>query len=199
MYPVAPILDQYESMLHGNVARILDVAFNSPAGGADRWDGVMKQFELPNSPTKERGRIAAQRQHVRGAFPEEVEQVLGALAFQARQTLDHVWAAHQQALQADPSAMQRLNALAASLPTLAAQQRAAYEQALRPKPATGAGVAGIFANVRATAEINPWNKWRVDERQTTLSCRGCGSAQQTELVFTCKYCGNNLFGDAPTT
>ncbi len=194
MLEVAPILDRYESLLHGHVAQILDVALSSPPGGAARWDQVMGVFGLASTvPKHQRGAVAAQRRHNRGAFPEEVTQVLQCLAQDAHRTLGQIWAIHHAEIQSDPAVAARFQAIAAQVQNLVATQTQAYHQALRPPPQTGAGLGGIFANVRATAEINPWNSWK-QERQITLQCPGCGAAQTAELVFTCKFCGNNLFG-----
>ena len=195
MSTLAALLERFEAVLHGHVAQVLDVAAGSPAGGADRWDGILGVFGLCSLvPRESRGAAAAKRGQTRGALPEDVELVLARVAHDARQTLAGIQAAHAAELSADPGMRARFDGLAASIATLASTQRAAYEVSLRPPPSTGAGLAGIFANVRATAEINPWNRWRA-ERQITLQCAGCGAAQSAELVFTCKFCGNNLFGE----
>ena len=194
MHAIGSLLDRFESVLFGHVGHVLEVAATSPAGGAGRWEEVLRHFGIEGMPRQERGPAAAKRGHARGAFPEEVEHVLQAIAHLAYASLTDLTRAHDGALRADPQAAHRVHTIAAGLGMLALQQRQAYEEQLRPKPATGAGVAGIFANARATAEISPWKQWTA-EYQTTLRCPGCGAAQQAELVFTCKYCGGNLFGD----
>lgn len=194
MHPIGALLDRFESVLFGHIGHVLEVAATSPAGGAGRWEELMTHFGLQGMPREERGPTAAKRGHPRGAFPEEVEQVLQAIATMASSSLGELRAVHEPALRADPGAAARLDAIAMRLGVLALEQRRVYESELRPKPTTGAGVAGIFANARATAEIRPWKRWTMDHHMT-LQCPGCGAAQQAELVFTCKYCGGNLFGE----
>jgi hypothetical protein len=193
MNELGPLLDRFESVLFGHVGHVLEVAASSPAGGAGRWEDVLAHFGLRGIPREERGAAAAKRGHTRGAFPEEVELVLQSIVMMAHRSLNDLQGTYGGALQSDPAAATRLSALGARLGVLVAEQREAYERQLRAKP-TGAGVAAIFANARATAEISPWKNWSV-EYQRTLQCPGCGAAQQAELVFTCKYCGSNLFGD----
>jgi hypothetical protein len=193
MNELGAVLDRFESVLFGHIGHVLDVAATSPAGGAGRWEDVLAHFGLEGIPREERGAAAAQRGQPRGAFPEEVERVLQSIVMMAHSSLNQFRGAHGPALQADPAAQARVSALAARLGILVSEQREAYERQLRAKP-SGTGVAAIFANARATAEISPWKGWSM-EYQRTLQCPGCGAAQQAELVFTCKYCGSNLFGD----
>jgi hypothetical protein len=194
MHPLGDVIDRFESVLFGHIGHVLEVAAISPAGGAGRWEEVLTHFGLEGMPREERGPTAAKRRHPRGAFPEEVELVLQAIVHMAHASLTELRGAYGGALQADPSAAARVSALATRLGVLAVEQRQVYERQLRPKKSGGAGVAGIFANARATAEISPWKSWTT-EYQSTLQCPGCGAAQQAELVFTCKYCGGNLFGE----
>ncbi len=188
------LLDNFEQTLLNHVAHVLTIASESPPGGAAKWESVLASLGLEGVPSGERGRIAAQRSHVRGAFPEEVEHVLAVLAIQARQTLQFIAGHHQQEIWADPLLGERFAKLDAKLITLAETERAGYEKSLKPAPSKGAGVGGIFANVRASKEISLWNNVKWDQ-QFSLTCPGCGGAQQVVLVFTCKYCGANLFGE----
>jgi hypothetical protein len=185
------VLDNFEATLRNQVALILETATGSPPGGGPRWDEVLAAFGLQGVPTDQRGAVAAQRVHNRGAFPEEVEQVMLALSHQAWATLGqmHGWGLTQHS----PHLQSRMDALAQQIRTMSSEQRRAYEDGLRPKPVVGPGVAAIFANAKATAQINPWGHLKYSD-QLTLACPGCGAPQQTELQFDCKFCGNSLFG-----
>jgi hypothetical protein len=187
----ATVLANFEATLRNQVALVLETATGSPAGGGPRWDEVLGSMGVTGVPAAERGAVASQRQHNRGAFPEEVEAVFLALAHQAWDTLQqiHGWGLAQQR----PDLQGKLDALAQQIRTLSADQRQAYEEGLRPKPVVGAGVAAIFANARATAQINPWGHLKYSD-QLTLACPGCGAPQQAQLVFDCRFCGNSLFG-----
>ena len=187
----AAMLEAFETTLRNQVAFVLEIAAGSPAGGGPAWDGVLGRFGLDGAPPDRRGALAAARGHTRGAFPEEVEAVLLALSHLAFTTLGQM----QAGAAALPHAQPRLQALAQKVSTLAADQRRAYEELLRPRPVVGAGVAGIFANARATAQLNPWGHLKYDDR-LTLSCPGCGAPQQAHLVFDCRFCGSSLFGSA---
>jgi hypothetical protein len=194
MHSLGVLLDRFESVLFGHVGHVLEVAATSPAGGAGRWEEVLGHFGIEGMPRAERGPAAARRGHARGAFPEEVELVLQAIVAMATASLADLRHVYGGALAADPGAAARVQAMSARLGGLALEQRQAYEAGVRPKPVVGTGVAAIFANAKATAEISPWKSW-TNQYQTTLQCPGCGAAQQAELVFTCKYCGGNLFGE----
>lgn len=185
----AAALDQFESTLRNQVAFVLEVATSSPAGGGPKWSEVLAQFSIQGVEPSQRGAVASQRRHNRGAFPEEVEAVLLALSHQAWAALQGLWGWAQS----QPELAPRITAVGERVRTLSTDQRKAYEEGLRPKPVVGAGVAGIFANARATAQINPWGHLSYSD-QLTLTCSGCGAPQQAELVFDCRFCGNSLFG-----
>jgi hypothetical protein len=182
-------LDHFEATLKNQVAMIADAARSSPAGGGPRWVEIVIHFGLPD--IENRGQVAGQRKHPRGAFPEEVESVMGVLAQQAHHTLQQMlgWGL----LQARPDLQPRVQMLQTRLASLAEEQRKSYEDALAPKKVTGAGVGGIFANAMATKQINPWADLKYDQ-QYTLSCPGCGAPQQMELEFNCRFCGGSMFG-----
>lgn len=180
-------IDAFEATLRNQVAFVLETAAGSPPGGGPAWDGVLGRFGIPGAPPDRRGALAASRGHTRGAFPEEVEAVLLALSHLAFRTLQHLHAPESPPLQA------RLYALGEQVSSLAAVQRRAYEELLKPRPVVGAGVAGIFANARATAQLNPWGHLKYDDH-LTLACPGCGAPQQAQLVFDCRFCGSSLFG-----
>jgi hypothetical protein len=187
----AAMLEAFEATLRNQVAFVLETAAGSPAGGGPAWAGVLERFGIEGAPPDRRGAVAASRGQSRGAFPEEVEAVLLALSHLASVTLRQM-----QAMAAtQPHAQARLQSLVGRVSTLATDQRRAYEDLLRPRPVVGAGVAGIFANARATAQLDPWRSCKYDDH-LTLSCPGCGAPQQAHLVFDCRFCGSSLFGPA---
>ena len=189
MIDPAALLDQFEATLKNQVALIEETARSSPAGGGPQWAEIVRHFGLPD--IENRGRVAGERKHPNGAFPDELETVVSVLAGQASQTLDHMLGFGM--LEHRPDLRPRVEAIAATIASLAATQRKAYTESLAPKRVTGAGVGSIFANVKASKQINPWADLKYD-RQFTLSCPGCGAPQQVALEFVCRFCGCNLFG-----
>lgn len=189
----AATIDAFEATLRNQVAFVLETAAQSPAGGGPVWDGVLGRFGIAGAPADRRGALAAGRGQTRGALPEEVEAVLLSLSHMAWATLQGLHALGEPSGRSDLAA--RLSGLANQVSTLAVVQRRAYEDLLRPKPVVGAGVAAIFANARATAQLNPWGHLKYDD-QLTLACPGCGAPQQVELQFDCRFCGGSLFGAA---
>jgi hypothetical protein len=187
----AAMLEAFEATLRNQVAFVLETAAGSPAGGGPAWAGVLERFGIEGAPPDRRGAVAASRGQTRGAFPEEVEAVLLALSHLASVTLRQM----QTMAAEEPHAQARLQSLVGRVSTLATDQRRAYEDLLRPRPVVGAGVAGIFANARATAQLDPWRSCKYDDH-LTLSCPGCGAPQQAHLVFDCRFCGSSLFGPA---
>ena len=93
MHDPADVLDAFEATLRNQVAFVLQTAGGSPPGGGPGWDGVLARFEIAGARPDRRGALAASRGLSRGAFPEEVEQVLLALSHRAWQTLHsmHAW------------------------------------------------------------------------------------------------------------
>ena len=191
MHDPATVLDSFEATLRNQIAFVLHTASGCPPGGGPAWDEVLGHFGIQGVGPDRRGPLAASRGLMRGAFPEELEQVMLALSHMAWNTLQgmHAWGlTHDR-----PELQAKWQALAQRVQVLAAEQRGAYEAELKPKPAVGAGVAAIFANARATAQINPWGHLSYSDR-LTLTCPGCGAPQQAALVFDCRFCGNSLFG-----
>jgi ribosomal protein L37AE/L43A len=189
---IHPLLDQFEATLKNQVAQLQAAAKSAAPGGVGDWEGVVAHFGLPPIDRAQRVQQAGQRRHTRGAFPEEFEAVVARLGQQAAQMLAQMQHWHAAALAADPSAAQRVQGLAQTVAELAAEQRRAYEDGLKPKTGVG-GLAGIFANASATAKLTPWADLEYDTH-LTLSCPSCGSPQRTRLVFCCEYCGSSLFG-----
>jgi hypothetical protein len=185
------VLDELEATLRNQCAFVLEVAAASPPGGGPQWDNVMSSCRVVGVAPPQRGALAGSRGHHRGAFPEEVEAVITAIAAHAAATLHAIgpWLHHHH-----PDLAGRLHELAVTVAGLPADRRRAYERSLTTKPA-GAGVSSIFANARATAQIDPWSRTKYDS-SLTLSCASCGSPQTSELSFDCKFCGNNLFSGA---
>lgn len=192
----ASVLQNFEATLRNQVALVLETATGSPAGGGPQWDRVLSAFAITGVAADERGAVARQRGRTRGAFAEEVERVLVALSQQAWATLQQIqgWGLTRQR----PDLQPHLDALAQQIHTLSVDQCKAYEDGLRPRRVVGAGVASIFANAKATAQINPWGQLKYSD-QLTLSCPGCGAPQRAELVFDCKFCGSSLFGPPKQT
>ena len=189
---VDQLLDQFEATLKNQLAQLQEAAKSAAPGGVGDWEGVVAHFGLPPIERARRVQQAGQRGHTRGAFPEEFEAVVDQLAQQAQQLLTQLHGWHAAALAADPAAAGRLEQLTQTVASLAAEQRRAYEDGLKPTTGVG-GLAGIFANASATAKLSPWAELEYDTH-LTLSCPGCGSPQRTRLVFDCEYCGSSLFG-----
>lgn len=189
---VAHLLDQFEATLKNQLAQIRESAKSAAPGGVGEWEGVVTHFGLTGPARADRVKQAGQRGHSRGAFPEEFEAVVGALALQANQVLQNMQAWYGPALAADPSTATRLQTLAGKVQQLGSEQRKAYEDEIKPKTGVG-GIAGIFANAQATAQLVWWKDLEYDEH-LTLACPTCGSPQRTRLRFDCEYCGSSMFG-----
>lgn len=185
------VLGQFEATLKNQVAQLQSAAKGSAPGGVGDWEDVVRHFGLTGLERAERVREAGRRGHTRGAFPEEFEAVVHALAVQAHQVLTQLHGLHAQTLATDPNAAARFQKLGTKVQKLASEQRKAYEDAIKPKTGT-AGLAGIFANAAATSKLTPWANLDYDTH-LTLSCPGCGSPQRTRLTFDCEYCGSSLF------
>ncbi|KIG12024.1 hypothetical protein DB30_02109 [Enhygromyxa salina] len=185
------VLDQFEATLKNQIAQLQGAAKSAAPGGVGDWEAIVTHFGLPEIERSERLQQAGQRGHTRGAFPDEFEAVVAVLGRQASALLDQLGGWHQAALATDPSAASRVDALRTSVNQLAADQRKAYEDGIKPRTGVG-GLAGIFANASATAKLTPWANLEYDP-QLTLACPGCGSPQRTRLVFDCEYCGTPLF------
>lgn len=186
------LLEQFEATLKNQVAELQAAASSAAPGGVGDWERIVAYFGLPTSLKKQRVQAAIQRQHRRGAFPEEFEAVTEALAQQAELLLNQIQLWHSATLASEPAARARVGSLLETVRGLAQNQRTAYEASITPKTGV-AGLAGIFANASATASLTPWAHVTYDT-QLTLSCPGCGSPQCTRLAFDCEFCGASLFG-----
>ena len=182
------VLDHFEHTLQSHAGYALAVARDCPPGGSTAWDAIMSQLGLTPLPPEQRGPAAAEARITRGALPQQVHQVLSVLATQAGQTLDLI--CHQYGPPAAASA--RVGALRTRLGGFADSQVQTYEAELRPARRGGTGLAGIFANVKATAQLDPWKSLKFDN-QLTLACPTCGAVQKTALRFDCEFCRGSLF------
>ncbi|HGG56617.1 MAG TPA: hypothetical protein ENK31_02345 [Nannocystis exedens] len=181
------ILDHFEFTLKNQVAELQTVAKCSAPGGVGDWEQIVAHFGLPAIERKERVKQAGLRRHHRGAFSEEFEAVMGVLAAQAGLVLQQLERQFGPAL----ANHMRFAEFVRMVGTLAADQRAAYEDAIQVRTGTS-GLASIFANASATSKLTPWANLEYDP-QMTLSCPSCGSPQRTRLIFDCEYCGSSLF------
>lgn len=185
-------LAQFEDTFKQQIAMIVHHARSAAPGGVGGdWAEVVQHFGLPAKNNAERAQLAGQASHTRGAMPEELEAVLGALAEQAGQVLGQMGQVFGPQLAADADAAARYRELSEQVQRMPGEQRKAYTDETKPK--TGTGIAGLFANAAATAKLSPWANVKYDSH-FTLSCPGCGSPQRQRLIFNCEYCGANLFG-----
>ncbi len=185
------ILDHFEFTLKNQVAELQSAAKCSAPGGVGDWEQIVAHFGLPAIARTERVKQAGLRGHRRGAFSEEFEAVMGALAVQAGLVLQQLDRQYGPAM----GRCARFVELVHMVQVLAREQREAYEDAIRPRTGTS-GLASIFANASATSKLTPWANLEYDP-QLTLSCPSCGSPQRTRLIFECEYCGSSLFVPQP--
>ncbi len=181
------ILDHFEFTLKNQVAELQNAAKSSAPGGVGDWEDIVAHFGIAAIARVERVKQAGIRGHHRGAFSEEFEAVMGALAVQAGGVLQQLDRLYGPAI----TSSARFAELVRMVQALAKEQREAYEDAIRPRTGTS-GLASIFANASATSRLTPWANLEYDP-QLTLSCPSCGSPQRTRLIFDCEYCGSSLF------
>jgi hypothetical protein len=171
---------------------VLEIALRSRPGGGSEWDGLLNHLGLvPSSSTQRAARVRALELKA-GALPSEVRMAIHIIASTAEAQLERLERKWPEALKdAHPSAG-RIRVLRAGLVGLVEREGAAYDAKVRPE-SKSAHLGAIFANVRATKGLRPWEniEWR---RSLTIQCPGCGAPQEVAAQFTCAFCTGDLLG-----
>ena len=181
-------LEQWRANVEAHLRYVFDTACASPLGGDEGWEAVLSHYGVTADPVGDR-RAKAQSQGLeRGPVVDEVQRACQAIATGASGTLEQLAHAWQALLTADAPRAARLEEQKAWLNGVVEQQTEAYRQ--RVAASVSGGVAGIFANVQATAQKSSWD--HSGKEGYVMACINCGAAQEQALDIRCRFCGGEL-------
>ncbi len=185
-------IDAVERFFEQELADVHEIALRSKAGGGAEWDGLLVHFGLlPAQSTARAEHVSALRMK-KGALPGEVRLAVHVIGNMVRAHLDRVEKRWPEASDDGLPHAGRVRAMRARLVGLVEREGLSYDQQVRPASG-GSHMGSIFANVRATKGMRPWEQieWK---HALTIQCPGCGAPQELAAEFTCAFCTGDLLG-----
>jgi hypothetical protein len=184
-------LDQLEAWLGTSVGDAYTTALKiaEPSGSSPAWEEILKAQDVQPSPPGERARAAAATGQLRGAPPDELFEVLDAIAKKADKKLNRV------DYPDDGASERRWRRLQGVIGRLRDETLAAYRKQVMPKKKGGMfGAALASAKAKQGKPVAPERK----SESFVMRCEKCGAPRLKNDDFVCEYCDTPYSPDGPS-